>query len=347
MIIDRFRSLGSWMAIVWAALATALVLSFFLAVGLCTEACKATYEWTIFGMKFAPFGVGFFLFCLLLFPFRNRPLARWLFPATIAVAWGAEFTFLYVQHSIIQGWCPMCLAVALCVFVAGVALAAGYHYDRKGKPGSGRGVTMRYLSRGFMLAALMAAGSYVSYIGLGNPTASHAETLPLALGKTDADVEVYVITDWFCPACRKVEPEMERAFPNIMRRAKVTFVDLPIHAESMNFIPYNLSFLVREKEKYIEIRKELFRLAQRTKEPTPEDVQKAVAPLGVTYRPLNYADVNAGLQYFQSVVKTFGVNSTPTMVVIDRKRGNTKILHGINELSYPNILMAVSGVAPP
>jgi hypothetical protein len=38
--------------VVWVALAAALVLSVFLAVGLCTEACKATYQWTIFGMKF-------------------------------------------------------------------------------------------------------------------------------------------------------------------------------------------------------------------------------------------------------------------------------------------------------
>jgi hypothetical protein len=206
---------------------------------------------------------------------------------------------------------------------------------------------MRYLSRGMILAVLMAAGSYVAYVGLGNPTSSHAATLPVALGKMDSDIEVYVITDWFCPACLKAEPDMERAYPNIMTRAKLVFVDMPIHAESMNFIPYNLSFLVREKGKYLEIRKALHRLALRTKEPTPEDVQKAVAPLGVTYRPLNYADVSAGVQYFQSVVKVFGIQSTPSMVIFNRKTKTVKMLHGVGDLSYPNILMAVSGVAPP
>ena len=122
---------------------------------------------------------------------------------------------------------------------------------------------------------------------------------------------------------------------------------MPIHPESMNFIPYNLSFLVRDKGKYLEIRKALHRLALRTKEPTPEDVQKAVAPLGVTYRPLNYADVSAGIQYFQSVVKVFGIQSTPSMVIFNRKTKTVKMLHGVGDLSYPNILMAVSGVAPP
>ncbi|NNG45918.1 MAG: hypothetical protein HKM86_02230 [Deltaproteobacteria bacterium] len=335
------------MAMVWGALAMALVLSIFLAVGLCTAQCKATYEWTIFGMKFPIVGIGFFAFCLLLFYFRDRPVIRGLFPAVIAGAWGAEFTFIYVQHSIIQIWCPMCLAVALCVFVAGIALATDYFYDRKKQPGSGRGVTMRYLSKGCILAALMAVGSYVSFIGLGNPASSHAETLPVALGKMDAEVEVYVVTDWFCVACRKAEPDMERAYPNIMSRAKLVFVDMPIHAESMNYIPYNLSFLVREKERYLEIRKALFGLALRTKEPTQEDVQKVVTPMGVTYRPLNYADVNAGVQYFQSVVKAFKIQGTPAMVVFNRKTKNIKVLNGIGDLSYPNILMAVSGVAPP
>ena len=346
MISDRLRSLGIWMAIVWAGLAMALLLSLSLAVGLCTEACKATYEWTIFGLKFPFFGIGFFAFCLLLFHLRDRPVVRGLFPAVIAGAWGAEFTFLYVQHSLIQKWCPMCLAVALCVWLAGIALAADYFYDRKKIPGAGRGAMMRYLSRGIILAVLMAAGSYVAYVGLGNPTSSHAETLPIALGKMDADVEVFVFTDWFCPACRKAEPDMERAYPNIMSRAKLVFVDMPIHAESMNFIPYNLSFLVREKGRYLEIRKALLRLAQRTKEPTPEDVQKAVAPLGVTYRPLNYADVNAGIQYFQSVVKVFKIQGTPAMVVYNRKTNTVKVLNGTSDLSYPNILMAVSGVSP-
>src|SRR4030042_6182135 len=90
-----------------------------------------------------------------------------------------------------------------------------------------------------------------------------------------------------------------------MARAKLLFIDIPIHTETMNFIPYHLSFLVREKAKYLEIRKTLLRLAEPTKEPTPEEIQKAVAPLGVTYRPLNFADVNAGVQNFQSVTQAF------------------------------------------
>lgn len=340
------RFAGFRMTVAWAGLAGALVLSLSLAIGLCTDMCVGTHKWTIFGLPFPLFGIGFFGLALVLFHLRERPAVRDVFPAVIAGAWGAELTFLYVQHSIIRQWCPICVAVAFCVLLAGAALAPGYFSGIRQRFGTGRGAVMRYLSKGAVLAAMMVAGAYVAFLGLGNPASSHAETIPLALGKLDADVEVYVITDWFCAACRKAEPDMERAYPNIMSRARLVFVDLPIHRESMNFIPYNLSFLVREKEKYLAIRKALLELATRTREPTPEDVQKAVAHLGVTYRPLNYADVNAGIQYFQHVVKSFQVEGTPAMVVYNRKTKDAKILNGIRDLSYPVIMMAVSGVGP-
>ncbi len=346
MIADRIQSLGVRMTVVWAGLAAALLLSVALAVGLCTEQCRATYNWTIFRLPFPFFGTGFFSLCLLLFPFRDRPVVRWLFPAMIAGAAGAEISFLYVQHSIIKNWCPMCLAVAFCVFLAAAGLAAGYFSGIRTQVESGRGAAMRYLSKGVLLAAVMVAGVCVAFFGLGNPSRSHAETLPLALGNLDSEVEVYVFTDWFCPACRRAEPEMERAYPDIMRRAKLLFIDMPVHAESMNYIPYHLSFLVREKAKYLDIRKALLRLAERTKEPTPEDVRDAVAPLGVTYRPLNYSDVNAGVRYFQTVAEAFRVQGTPAMVVFNRKTKSIRVLNGTRDLTYPYILMSVSGVAP-
>ena len=121
----------------------------------------------------------------------------------------------------------------------------------------------------------------------------------LAFGDTKSSTEVYILTDWFCPACRAVEPEILKGARKAMRQAKVIFVDYPIHPETYNYIPYNLSFIVREKEKYLRIREALAILARKTKEPTPEDVQAAVSPLGVKYVQLNYADVVAGMQLFQ------------------------------------------------
>jgi hypothetical protein len=344
---ERARNLGLRAGLVWSGLAAAFLISVLLAVGLCTDACKGTYQWTIFGMPFPILGCGFFALCLALFFLRERKAMRVALALLIAGSWGAEVAFLHAQYAIIKRWCPMCLAVAFCVCLVGVTLAAGHVVARRRESGSGRESMLRQMSKAAFLAAVAVAGAFIAFYGMGNPAGSQASALPLALGKADSDIEVYVITDWFCPACRKAEPEMERAYPDILRRAKVLFIDHPVHPESMNFIPYNLSFLVREKAKYLEIRKALHQLSRRTKEPTPEDVQKAVAPLGVTYRALNYADVNAGILYFQSTVQAFRVEGTPAMVVYNRKTKTSKLLNGVRDLSYPNILMAVSGVAPP
>jgi protein-disulfide isomerase len=347
MLLERVKGIGWGPVVVGSALAAAFTLSVFLAVGLCTEACKAVYRWTIFGVKFHWLGIGFFAVSLILFRFRESRWPGLALNALIFGACGAEATFLYVQHSIIRRWCPLCLAIAFLVFAAGIALAAGPSDGSGMKILAGRGKMARLLAKGFLLVSVMLAGATVSFLGLGNPADSQAETLPVALGKTDSEIEVYVFTDWFCPACKIAEPEMEKAYPEILARGKLLFIEHPIHKESLNYLPYNLSFLVREKAKYLEIRKALMRLAQKTKEPTPEEVQKAVAPLGVVYRPLNYSEVNAAAQYFASVVKAFRVEGTPSVVVYHRKTKTHRLFTGVKDLSEANLRMAVSGVAPP
>jgi hypothetical protein len=191
------------------------------------------------------------------------------------------------------------------------------------------------------------AGMGVTAMGLKKPDA-FAAGLPvksLAFGDTESSSEVYFVTDWFCPACRVAEPEILKGARNVMRQAKVVFVDYPVHPETINYIPYNLSFIVREKAKYLEIREAMATLARKTKEPTPEDVQAAVTHLGVKYVPLNYADVLAGMQYFNALVKRFKVPGTPSVVVLDSRTGKTKTFFGSSEITAGNILKAVTEVS--
>ena len=191
------------------------------------------------------------------------------------------------------------------------------------------------------------AGMSITAMGLEKPDAFAAglSVKSLSFGDAESSSEVYIITDWFCPACRVAEPEMLKGARKAMQRAKVVFVDYPIHPETFNYIPYNLSFIVREKEKYLQIREAMATLARKTKEPTPEDVQGTVSPLGVKYVPLNYADVLAGMQYFNTLVQKFKVPGTPSVVVLDSRTGKTKTLYGISAITSDNIMKTLAEVS--
>ena len=108
----------------------------------------------------------------------------------------------------------------------------------------------------------------------------------------------------------------------------------------MNYIPYNLSFMLNDKKQYFKIRKALTKLAKESKTPTPEQVQKAVQPYGVTYVPLNFADVNEGIKFQEGIVKTFKVKQTPTVVVANRKKLKAKKLTG-SSITAKNIMRAI------
>src|SRR5690606_10758310 len=142
--------------------------------------------------------------------------------------------------------------------------------------------------------------------------------------KAESTTTVYFVSDWFCPACRKLEPRIEQMFPELAKTVKVGFVDFPIHRETLNFTPYNLQFIFYEKAKYIKLRKALGELALKTKNPTAEEVQRAVTPYGVKLRDMDYADILYGMQADQAVYQKFGVKATPSVVVVDAKTGKNK-----------------------
>ncbi|MGE5283888.1 MAG: hypothetical protein ACM3OG_02850 [Actinomycetota bacterium] len=254
-----------------------------------------------------------------------------------------------MQKYVIGKWCPLCIGIALSVVAACVLIALerlpGVAIRLRGEE---RNLEMKRLAgKTALILFAFLAGMGMSAKGLSKPDAV-AGGLPvnsLAFGEMESSSEVYIITDWFCPACRAAEPEILKGARKAMKQAKVVFVDYPIHPETFNYIPYDLSFIVREKEKYLQIREAIGTLARKTKEPTPEDVQAAVSPLGVKYVPLNYVDVVAGMQYFNSLVRKFKVPGTPTVVVLDTRSGKTKALTGSSAITSNNILKTLAEIS--
>gem|GEM_PF-313901 len=336
-----------WIAVPFAA---AWILSVISWLGICSDGCEESHLYRLFGIPLSPLGVGFFTLCGLAFLTRNRiRFSGFLIPVLLSGALGSEFVLIWFQKYVIGRWCPLCVGIAFSVVTACVLFALerlpGVAVRIRGGE---RNLEMKRLAGKTALILLaFLAGMGMTTMGLKKPDAFAAglSAQSLAFGNAESSTEVYIITDWFCPACRAAEPEILKGARKAMRQAKVIFVDYPVHRETFNFIPYNLSFIVREKPKYLEIREALATLARKTKEPTPEDVQAAVSPLGVKYVPLNYADVLAGMQEFSTLVKKFKVPGTPSVVVQDSSTGKTKTLYGILEITSDNILKAVAEVS--
>ena len=67
------------------------------------------------------------------------------------------------------------------------------------------------------------AGMGITAVGLSKPDAFAAglSVKSLAFGDAESSSEVYIVTDWFCPACRAAEPEILKGARKAMQQAKV------------------------------------------------------------------------------------------------------------------------------
>ena len=241
---------------------------------------------------------------------------------TLAGGAGAELVMIHLQKNVIQAWCPLCLGIAATVYLlCVVSIFEAVIESRENKTMNKRTL----FSKSLLLIVAALAGFAISFVGIKKPEAAGIDA---SLGKQNSKVEVYIFSDWLCPMCMKVEPDLEKTLPQLEKRAKIFFIDKPVHKESMNFVPYHLSFLVNEKAKYMQLRKALFELAKSNKNPSFQDVQGAIAPLGVTYKQLSFMDVSQMMAKSQALATEYKVTGTPTMVVVNSSSKKSKTLVG-------------------
>ena len=319
--------------LLWLATIAGLVLSIMDLLEICTDACSETAKFTIFSFNFGWFGLAFFTTVLASLAVRCRfSVAGLLMSLLLFGAAGAELHFIWLQKYEIGKWCPICLTIAATVYLGcGVLLYETLRSET---------VKNKFKRIAVMVAALV-VGTITATFGVVRESQA---ALDFFLGKAKSPVTVYFISDWFCPVCQKVEPRIEQIYAHVAKEARIAFIDYPIHAETNNFTPYNLQFLAFEKEKYPKLRAALAELAKKTKTPTPEQVQAAVAPHGVTLRQMNYADILYGLQANLTTYRGFGVTATPSVVIANAKTKKHKVLLGDRQITLPAIQTALSEV---
>lgn len=323
-------------------------LSAFSLAEICQEMCAKTHTWRLFGMRFEYTGMAFFGALGLMHVFSLRysqliPLVGLLF----AGALGGEAAFILIQKYVIKGWCPLCLAIAACVAVGALAffapfIAATFSSIKL----DNRRDIMQRLKKGSILSLVFLMSLATSYLGAYQIDEAKDKEITmkaqLAFGDISSPIEVYLFSDWACPSCRKLEPLIERVSPLIMKQAKLIFVDHVMHPETLNFIPYNLSFMLNNKDRYLLLRSMLTQIAARTGEPTEEEVMRGCEALGVHYIQLNYSDVAIASKYFKKLGEEFAVDGTPTMVIANIETKKGKKLVGSDEITEEKILQAIN-----
>lgn len=317
-----------------------LVLTAVSALKLCSETCNQAHNYRLLGLPFeVGGGVYFSLLAALHFGSLKWPRLGNFVPALILLGLGAETYFIYVQKYEIGVWCPVCLSIAATVFLLGLCYI---------KIRINQGVFMKNWLSSASFMGVFFVGLAIANLGLTKIDKLQAVEdrikEDIKFGNKSSPVEVYVFTDWACPACRAIEPALEKMAPKITQQAQLIFVDTVVHPETLNYAPYNISFMVNAKPSYFDVREALSKLSIKTKKPNDQDIAKAVAPLRVTYKELPYEDVTVAMRYFEDLVERFKITGTPTIAIVNRDAKKGKKLAGIDEISEANVLKAIDSL---
>jgi protein-disulfide isomerase len=333
-----------------AALICACLLTVVSYLQLCTQACAEGHSYRIFGFTFETVGLVIFPVTLifhLLSKFHPAfsLLTGWLLCAML----GGEVVCVYIQKYKIGSWCPVCLAIAGVLTLGGLAYLYDYYKGfKQSLENLDRGPIMINLYKGLTGISFFCIGFLAAFGGIGkySPLQAAEENIQesIIFGDPKSNVDVYVFTDWSCPACRAIEPVLEAAGPKIIMKARLTFIDDPVHPETLNFTPYNLSFMVYNKDKYFQLRNALTELSQTTKSPTDDQINEIAAKFGVKYKPLSYSEVALANKYFTHLINQLDVEGTPTVVIVNKETQKAKKLQGAIQITEENILKAIKHI---
>lgn len=330
------------------ALVAGFILTIVSFIRLCSSQCTGTHDYRLWGLHFETIGMVFFPLLLLThYLSRRNGLYGQITAALLASALGSELIFIGVQKFQIGSWCPVCLSIAACVAVASIYYLYILFTERNFALTPVKNeVKMSNQTSKILVGSLFLMGFVGSLFGITkiNPLEAAQSSVKesITFGAKDSTIEFYLFTDWQCPACRKLEKNLDAIEPAIIGNYKLVYVDFPIHPETLNYTPYNLSFMINDKEKYVKIRDALTDLSEKTGTPTEKQIEDSVSKYDVTYKPLNFADVAVGLNYFKHLGDEFKIDSTPTLVIVNRDNKKGKKLYGADEITVGNIEKAVT-----
>ncbi len=246
----------------------------------------------ILGLDLKYLGI-FYMTLILILALMQKPLL-----CMLLLAFGTGGEIFLIGYQVRSGvYCPYCLAFAATVFLAFVV---NFQRSRKWLAALAAGA-------GLVFFLLFFSGSATLVYAAGPPT--------MTFGKGPVDVRIY--TDYFCGPCRAEEAEvmaliMELVEKNLIR---VTFIDTPIHKETVLYAGYFLSAL-NAKEKLdlrqtVALRAAFFEAAGE-KITEKEALELFLKKKRIALRPFDTAPV---FKIYSNYLKEDRINATPTCVI--------------------------------
>lgn len=196
---------------------------------------------------------------------------------------------------------------------------------------------------------LMAFGFLCAESGYARETQASAEKSfkeEIAFGNTQSPIEVFVFTDWKCEPCREIEPDILAASEAIMKNAKLFFIDITSHtgSETIDYTPYDLSFMINNKPQYFKLRKGLMELSLSEKSPDEEQIHALAAMNGTKYIPLNYSEITSALKYFKRKRAEFRVDTSPTIVIVNAFNQKGQKFVGVKQIMEADLADAIKSL---
>jgi uncharacterized membrane protein len=289
---------------------------------LCAAKC-AFIQGDIIGIDLNIFGLLFYSLLLVsLLVYRKFYPEDWLMKAIAAVAsagMGAEL--ILVKFQVENGvYCPKCLISGFFFLVMFFLLA-------------------RHLKKWVIILLIAAGLLFTSFTFNGSIIPSYGEESYPQFGADSARVEIIVYSDYFCPHCRKIDGQVNVMLEKLKDRAKIRFVDVPLHAGSLEYAEVFLYawFVSGNKLRTaVEVRKLLFEAA--LKKTDEAGVIALLKSKGISVKSDRERARSIFRSFYNKSLKTDKVNATPAVVIIKsgkRKKyeGGKEILKALEELS--------------
>ncbi len=289
---------------------------------LCAAKC-AFIQGDILGIDLNIFGILFYSLLLVsLLVYRNFYPEDWLMKAIAALASvgvGAELILIkfQVENNV---YCPKCLISGFFFLVMFFLVA-------------------RHLKK-WVIILLVAAGLLFTSLAFnGAVIPSYADESTPQFGADKAQVEIIVYSDYFCPHCRKIDGQVNTILGKLKDRARIRFVDVPLHPGSLEYdevFLYSWFVSGNNLKTAIIVRELLFDEA--VKKTDQAGVISLLKSKGIFIKSDKEKARSVFRGFYNEFIKTDKVSSTPTVVIVkggERKKyvGAKAVLKALEDLS--------------